>query len=98
MFEKQIPSSCKGPLKSTKFGPGQIVGISGQQLETLGVAKLTFKIGPTEWQVPFEIIRGMTSKVLLGSDFLALSKAQLDFDQRTLKLGDHIGILHRKSE
>ena len=46
----------------------------------------------------FEIVRGITTTALLGSDFLAMSKAQIDFEERTLKLADHVALMHRKDE
>ena len=92
----QIPQSNKGSLKGSKFSNGNVVGISGNPLTSLGVAEIKFKIGPTLWNIPFEIVRGISRTALLGSDFLAKSQAQLDFYKRTLRLGDFVALMHRK--
>ena len=97
LFNK-IPAMHKSPVEPGKYSDGNVVGISGHKLNSLGVSKIKCQIGPTTWEISFEILRGVSHTALLGSDFLATSQAQLDFNERTLKVGNFVTLMYRKDE
>ena len=94
-FDK-IPVDTKTPLEPSRLADNRVKGVTGHALKSLGISKISFSIGPTNWTLDFEVFDHLKNTALLGSDFLAQSKAQIDFEKRTLRLGEHIQLLQYK--
>ena len=95
-FFNQLPQNY-----SKELGPPRLTelkGVTGHSLATLGTSNLQFNIEQTNVTVCFEVVKGITRHILLGSDFLAQTKATLDYENRTMKIGDQIIFLKRKSD
>ena len=47
-------------------------------------------MGQTTFQWTFQVLKGLTKQVILGSDFLGRNKALIDFREATLRVGKHV--------
>ena len=67
---------------------------NGQQMKTLGMLLLKFKMGNGEFEHNFLVVEGLTQECLFGTDFMTKFGITMDFNKRTanvqgiiLKLG-----------
>ena len=90
---KRLPNKVK--LKSSRL---PLTGVSGTQLSSLGSVTTKVLIGHAEISMKFEVLKGITKDALLGSDFLSMTKAKLDYENKTLQIFDHIVILKSKQQ
>ncbi|CAG5897368.1 unnamed protein product [Menidia menidia] len=84
-FRMSVPALRNRPMKRNFIDSR---AINGQMLDTLGTCEITFRLGPTNWQHTFHVLRESTQCVLLGLDFLAPNCALLDWGQGVLQLWD----------
>ena len=93
---KKLPKHVVGNLQASRLP--EITGVTGHKLTDLGSVKVKIELGKAQCTVNFEIIRGISRNLLLGSDLLGQTKAKLDYEQRTLKIGDETILLQRKAD
>ena len=73
-------------------------GASGERLNGLGEVELRFSIGARTFKHQFQVIRSLKAPVILGTDFLELNKAVIDYYERTLRLGNSTVLLNSPEE
>ena len=95
-FYKNLPKQQRGKICSSQLPT--LKGVAGHCLVRLGSCKLPIKIGKTHVVATFEIVKGISKNILIGSDILAQTKATLDYNERTLKIGNEIVLLQRKTD
>ena len=68
----------------------QCTSASGNDFKNVGKALVEFRMGQTTFQWTFQVLKGLTKQVILGSDFLGKNKALIDFREATLRVGKHV--------
>ena len=73
-----------------------LVGVTGKGLHVVGKALLPVLIGTFRVNHTFQIVRDLRKDVILGSDFLRLQGATLDFENRSMRVGGQTILLSSK--
>ena len=83
LFSK-LPESQQHKIQASRIP--QLKGVTGHDLQILGSITLPISIDKMSTDVIFEVVKGVTKPILLGSDFLSKAKATLDYENRHYKL------------
>ena len=68
------------------------VSATGDPLKVFCTARIKLNIGASEFEHRFTIVDHLRKRMLLGSDFLSLNRAKINFGERTLTLREGVTI------
>ena len=68
----------------------QCASASGTDFENLGEVELEFRIDSVPYKHNFQVLKGLSKPVIIGSDFLGKHNAIVDFYQQSIRIGQHM--------
>lgn len=77
-------SVCRALQVSCLPTSASCCNVSGNSLRLIGKVFLSVKIQRFSWKVPFLVVDGLVTKVILGVDFFSHSQLQLNIGSRTI--------------
>ena len=87
---RRIPASHKGPLILDREVNLGCRGLSGLVVDSIGDCEVRVMVGSKTYTHVFRVLRDIKKDMIIGSDFLTLHQAALDYQERTLRLGRQI--------